>query len=89
MKATVSAPGEIADEHKAPISQNAAQRDAGALVDQRERRQDEHARQQIEAQQIQHGKSDRKQQRSDERLARLHVDRDGKPAASARIAPAI
>ena len=71
--------GEVADEDETPVSQNAGERHARPLVDQRERREHEHAGQQIEAQQIQHGKSDGKQQRSDDRLAGVHVDRDGEP----------
>ena len=52
--------GEIAEEDQAPVSQDAADRHARPLVEPGERREDEHAGQQVEAQEGQHAKADRK-----------------------------
>ncbi|MGY3360690.1 hypothetical protein ACVWZK_007353 [Bradyrhizobium sp. GM0.4] len=71
--------GEVADEDEAPVAQDATDGDAGAFVDQGERGEHEHAGQEVEAQQIQHDEADREQQRADQRLPRVHVDRDGEP----------
>ena len=71
--------GEVADEHQAPIAQHAANRDAGTLIEPRQRRQHEYAGEQIEAEQIQHGEADREQQCADQRLAGIDVDRDREP----------
>ena len=45
--------------------QNAIQGHAGPLVDQCKRRKDEHTRQQIKTQQVEHGKANGKKERSD------------------------
>ncbi len=71
--------GEIAEEDETPVSQHPGKRDAWPLIDQRERRENEHPGQKVEAEQIQHGKADGKQQRSHDRLTGIDVDRDGKP----------
>lgn len=71
--------GEIADEDKTPVAQNAAKRDAGALVDPGQRCKHEHAGEEIEAQQIEHAEADREQDRAGQRLARIDVDRDREP----------
>jgi hypothetical protein len=70
---------EVADEYQAPVAQHALERDARALVDQRQWAQHEHAGQQVEAEQVQHDKAHREQHGAQQRLAGLHIDGDGEP----------
>ena len=78
-KAVVSAPAKLPTKTRPQFLRIPLIVTPGRLSSQASGAEDEHARQQIEAQQDQHGKSDRKQQRADERLAGVDVDRDGEP----------
>ena len=71
--------GKVADKDQTPISQNSCDRDAWPIVEPGQRTEYEHTRQQIKAQEDQHGKSDGEQKRANHRLAGVHVDRDREP----------
>ena len=67
--ATVKAPAKLPMNTRPQLRSTPLERDAGALVDQRERREHEHAGEQVEAEQVEHAEADREQDRADERLA--------------------
>ena len=79
IKATVSAPAKLPTKTRPQFLKTPSIVTPGRLSSKASGAEDEHARQQIEAQQDQHGKSDRKQKRANQRLAGVHVDRDGEP----------
>jgi hypothetical protein len=66
--ATVKAP--------APVAQHTGHRNTGPFVDERQRRQHKNASQQVKAQQVKHAKAHRKQDRANDRITGLHIDRD-------------
>jgi hypothetical protein len=68
--------GEVANEHRSPVAQHAAERHAGPLVDERQGCQHEHAGDEIEAQQVEHDEADGEQDRADDRITRLLGDHD-------------
>ena len=71
--------GEVAAEHQGPIPQHPLERDAGTLVDQRERGEHENAREQVEPEQVEQAEAHRKQERADERLPGVDGDGDREP----------
>jgi hypothetical protein len=76
--------GEVAAEDEPPVSQHSLERDARALVDQRERAEHEDAREQVEAEQVEQAEAHREEDRAGEGLPGAHVDRDGEPGGQGK-----
>ena len=68
---------EVAQEHPAPVSKDAAGIHPGASVEKGQWGQHEHPGEQVEPHQIKHAEPDRKQQCADQRAAGLYADGNG------------
>ena len=88
-KATVSAPAKLPIKTTPQLRRMPPHGDARTLVEPGQRRQDEDAGEQVEAEQVKHAEADREEDRADQRLAGLTVTVTAKTAASARMAPAM